>query len=107
MKNLTDIMKQVQSMQSRMGDMQTKLANMSVTGQSGAGLVKVTMSGKAQVTNIAIDPSLLKPEEKDILEDLLIAALNDAKAKVETVAAEEMKAVTGGMALPPGFNLPF
>lgn len=107
MKNLTDIMKQVQSMQSRMGDMQTKLAGLSVTGQSGGGLVKVKMSGKGQVTGLDIDATLMKPDEKDILEDLLIAALNDAKGKVETLAAEEMKAVTGGMALPPGFNLPF
>lgn len=107
MKNLTDIMKQVQSMQSRMGDMQTKLAGLSVTGQSGGGLVKVKMSGKGQVTGLDIDATLMKPDEKDILEDLLIAALNDGKAKVEALAVEEMKSVTGGMALPPGFNLPF
>ncbi|MCA0433693.1 MAG: YbaB/EbfC family nucleoid-associated protein [Proteobacteria bacterium] len=107
MKNLADIMKQVQSMQSRMADMQAKLDTLSVTGQSGGGLVKVTMTGKGAVKGIDIDPSMLKPEEKDIVEDLLMAALNDAKAKAEALAAEELKAITGGLPLPPGFNLPF
>lgn len=107
MKNLSDIMKQVQSMQSRMGDMQTKLEGLSVTGQSGGGLVTVTMSGKGAVTGIDIDASLLKPDEKDILEDLLIAAHSDAKGKAEALAAEEMKALTGGLPLPPGLKLPF
>lgn len=107
MKNLADIMKQVQSMQSRMADMQRKLESMTVTGQSGGGLVKLTMSGKGAVTAVAIDPSLLKPEEKDILEDLILAAHSDAKAKSEALAAEELKSITGGLPLPPGFNLPF
>jgi nucleoid-associated protein EbfC len=107
MKNLSDIMKQVQSMQSRMAEMQAKLEGMSVTGQSGGGLVKITMSGKAQITAVAIDPSLLKPEEKDILEDLIMAAHADAKGKSEALAASELKSVTGGLPLPPGFNLPF
>lgn len=107
MKNLADIMKQVQNMQSRMGDMQKKLEGMSVTGQSGGGLVKVTMNGKATVQSIEIDPSLVKPDEKEILEDLLVAAHADAKTKVEALAAEEMQALTGGLPLPPGMNLPF
>ncbi len=107
MKNIADIMKQVQSMQSRMADMQTKLEGLSVTGQSGGGLVTVTMSGKGTVTAIDIDASLLKPDEKDILEDLLIAAHSDAKGKAEALAAEEMKALTGGLPLPPGLKLPF
>jgi DNA-binding YbaB/EbfC family protein len=107
MKNLTDIMKQVQSMQSRMGDMQAKLETMSVTGQSGGGLVKVTMSGKGVLTGLDIDPSLMKAEEKDILEDLIVAAHADAKSKAEAAAAEEMKAITGGLPLPPGLKLPF
>jgi nucleoid-associated protein EbfC len=107
MKNLTDIMKQVQSMQSRMGEMQAKLEGLSVHGQSGAGLVKVTMNGKSVVTAIEIDPSLMKPGEKEILEDLLVAALGDAKAKAESLMAEEMKSVTGGLPLPPGMKLPF
>jgi DNA-binding YbaB/EbfC family protein len=107
MKNLNDIMKQVQSMQSRMAEAQSKLDTLSVTGQSGGGLVKVTMSGKSTVTGIEIDPSLIKPDEKEILEDLLIAALADAKSKAEALMAEEMKSVTGGLPLPPGMKLPF
>ena len=107
MKNLGDMMKQVGQMQARMADMQAKLETLMVSGQAGGGMVKVAMTGKGRVTHIDIDPSLLKPEEKEILEDLLIAALSDAKAKAELAAAEEMKTVTGGMPLPPGFSLPF
>ena len=107
MKNLGDMMKQVQAMQSRMAEMQAKLEQATVTGQSGGGLVKVTLSGKGQMTGLEIDASLLKPDEKDILEDLILAAHTDAKAKSEAMMAEEMQAVTGGMALPPGFKLPF
>jgi len=107
MKNLADIMKQVQSMQSRMSDMQEKLEGLTVTGQSGGGMVKITMSGKGVLKGLDIDASLMKPEEKDILEDLIVAAHADAKAKAESAAAEEMKAVTGGLPLPPGLKLPF
>jgi nucleoid-associated protein EbfC len=107
MKNLSDMMKQVQSMQSRMADVQAKLEGLSVTGQSGGGMVKVVMTGKSVVTDIDIDVSLLKPDEKDIVEDLLVAALNDAKVKAEALMAEEMQALTGGLSLPPGFKLPF
>jgi DNA-binding YbaB/EbfC family protein len=90
-----------------MGDMQAKLEAMTVTGQSGGGLVKVTMNGKGAVAGIAIDDSLMKPEEREILEDLLVAAHADAKSKVDQTAAEEMKALTGGLPLPPGLKLPF
>ncbi len=107
MKNIADIMKQVQSMQARMGDMQKKLEGLSVVGQSGGGLVKVTMNGKGSVQGIAIDPSLMKDGDREMLEDLLVAAHADAKAKSEALAAEEVKALTGGLPLPPGFNLPF
>jgi nucleoid-associated protein EbfC len=107
MKNFGDIMKQVQSMQTRMAEMQAKLESMTLSGQSGGGLVKVSMNGKGQVTSISIDPSLMKADEREILEDLLVAALSDAKGKVESVAAEEMKSVTGGLPLPPGMKLPF
>jgi nucleoid-associated protein EbfC len=107
MKNFGDIMKQVQSMQTRMAEMQTKLEGMTLGGQSGGGLVKVSMNGKGQVTSVSIDPSLMKADEREILEDLLVAALSDAKGKVESVAAEEMKSVTGGLPLPPGMKLPF
>jgi len=104
MKNLADIMKQAGQMQARMADMQKKLEGMTVDGQSGGGLVKVKMSGKMQVLGVEIDPSLLKPDEKEIVEDLLVAALADAKSKAESLMAEEMKSVTGGMPLPPGFG---
>ena len=107
MKNLGDMMKQVQAMQSRMAEMQAKLEQATVTGQSGGGLVRVTLSGKGAMTRLEIDPSLLKPEEKDIIEDLIVAAHTDAKTKSEAMMAEEMKSVTGGLPLPPGFKLPF
>ena len=107
MKNLGDMMKQVQAMQERMADMQAKLDKTAVTGQSGGGLVKVTLNGKGAMTALIIDDSLFKPGEKEIVEDLLIAAHNDAKAKVETMMADQMKSVTGGLQLPPGMKLPF
>ena len=107
MKNLGDMMKQVEAMQARMAEMQAKLEQAAVTGQSGGGLVRVTLNGKGAMTAVAVDPSLLRPEEKEILEDLVIAAHSDAKAKAEAMMAEEMKSVTGGLSLPPGFKLPF
>jgi DNA-binding YbaB/EbfC family protein len=107
MKNLGDMMKQVQAMQSRMTDMQSKLAAATVTGQSGGGLVKVTLTGKGAMTALHLDSSLLKEGEREILEDLVVAAHADAKAKSEALMAEEMKSVTGGMVLPPGMKLPF
>jgi nucleoid-associated protein EbfC len=107
MKNLADIMKQVQSMQSKMADMQSKLEGVTVTGQSGGGLVKVTMNGKGAVQGITIDPSLMKADEREILEDLLVTAFADAKGKVDSSAADEMKSLTGGLPLPPGLKLPF
>ena len=107
MKNLGDMMKQVQAMQERMADMQAKLDQTAVTGQSGGGLVKVTLNGKGALTALAVDATLLKPDEKEIIEDLIIAAHNDAKAKIETMMAGQMKSVTGGLQLPPGMKLPF
>jgi nucleoid-associated protein EbfC len=107
MKNLGDMMKQVQAMQSRMADMQAKLEQATVIGQSGGGLVQVTLSGKGAMTALNVDASLLNQDEKEILEDLIIAAHADAKGKSEAMMAEEMKSVTGGMALPPGMKLPF
>ena len=107
MKNLADMMKQMGGVQARLADMQKRLESLVLEGQSGGGLVKVKMTGKGMVTGLDIDASLLKPDEKAIVEDLLIAALADAKGKAETAAAAEMKNVTGGLPLPPGFNLPF
>lgn len=107
MKNLGDMMKQVQAMQSKMADMQAKLETSTVTGQSGGGLVKVTLTGKGAMSALQVDTSLMKEDEKEILEDLIVAAHADAKAKSEALMAEEMKSVTGGLALPPGMKLPF
>lgn len=107
MKNLGDMMKQVQAMQSRMAEMQARLEQATVVGQSGGGMVKVTLTGKGAMTRLDIDPSLLKAEEKDILEDLIIAAHSDAKAKSEAMMADQMKDLTGGLPLPPGLKLPF
>ena len=106
MKNLGNMMKQVQEMQAKMADMQARLDEMAVTGQAGAGLVKVTLNGKNLMQSIEVDDSLMKPDEKEILEDLLMAAYNEARAKVYQLVADQMKDVTGGMALPPGFNIP-
>ena len=104
MKNLTEIMKQAQKLQSRMETMQTELESLEVQGSSGGGLVRVTMSGKGVLRKLSIDPSLMKEEEREILEDLIVAAANDAKLKAETLTAEKMKALTGGLPLPPGFG---
>ncbi len=92
-------------MQARMAEMQARLEATTIEGQSGGGMVKVKMTGKSVVTSLDIDPSLLKADEKEILEDLIIAALADAKTKAENIMAAEMKTVTGGMPLPPGFSL--
>ena len=106
MKDIGNMMKQVQEMQSKMADMQARLDEMTVTGQAGAGLVKVTLNGKNLMQSIELDESLMKPEEREILEDLLMAAYNEARAKVDQLVADQMKDVTGGMALPPGFSIP-
>jgi hypothetical protein len=105
--NLDEMMKQVQAMQGRMAALQARLEQATVTGQSGGGMVKLTMNGKGAMTGLAVDPSLLRPEDKDMLEDLVIAAHSDAKSKVEAKMAEEVKSATGGLPLPPGFKLPF
>lgn len=107
MKNLGQLMKQAQEMQAKMGEMQERLAEMSVVGSSAAGMVTVTLSGKGEMKGIKIDPSLVNPDEADILEDLIVAAHADAKVKSELQSADAMKELTGGLNLPPGFNLPF
>lgn len=106
MKDLGQMMKQVQEMQSRMQDFQTRLEGIFVTGNAGGGLVSVTLNGKGVMTGCAIDASLIQPEEKEIVEDLVVAAHSEARGKLEKVIAEEMKQVTGGLPLPPGFQLP-
>ena len=100
------LMKQAQQMQENMRKAQEELAKIEVEGQSGAGLVKVTITCKFAVKRVAIDPSLLG-EDKDMLEDLVAAAVNDAVRKVEIASQEKMAGVAAGMPLPPGFKLPF
>lgn len=107
MKNLGNLMKQAQEMQAKMAEMQDRLAELTVEGAAGGGMVTVTLSGKSEMKSIRIDPALLSGEEAEILEDLIVAAHADAKSKAEQRTADEMKELTGGLNLPPGFNMPF
>ncbi len=107
MKNLGQMMKQAQEMQSKIQELQQRLAQIEVNGSAGGGMVEVTMTGKGEMRAIKIDPSLADPEDVEVLEDLIVAAVNDAKVKVEQNAAEEMQKLTGGLKLPPGMQLPF
>lgn len=103
---MANMMKQAQAMQERMQKMQEEIANMEVTGEAGAGLVKVTMTGSHSVRRVDIDESLME-DEKDMLEDLIAAAFNDAARRVEETQKEKMAGVTNGMNLPAGFKMPF
>jgi DNA-binding YbaB/EbfC family protein len=107
MKDLMGLMKQAQAMQTKMAEMQTELEQSEVQGQSGAGLVKVTLTAKGNMKALAIDPSLLKSDEGEILEDLIVTAHEDARKKAERLMEEKMKSVTAGLPLPPGLKLPF
>lgn len=106
MKNFAQFMKQAQQMQQKIADAQTAVEKIIVEGESGAGLVKVSVNGRAQMKSLKINPSLLK-DEVEIVEDLILAAYNDARVKAETKAEEEMKKASSGMNLPAGMNLPF
>jgi len=105
--NLGKMMKQAQEMQGKMQAMQEELLEVNHMGVSGAGLVSVTLNGKGEMQSVAIDPSLMKEEEKEILEDLIVAAHKDAKTKVETYVQEKTQEMMGGMQLPEGMKLPF
>jgi DNA-binding YbaB/EbfC family protein len=107
MKNIGQMMQQAQKMQQRMQELQAELADLEISGSSGGGLVQVTLSGKFDARRIAIDKSLIDPNDQTVLEDLIVAALNDAKAKVEVTVQEKMSEITGGLQLPPGMTLPF
>jgi hypothetical protein len=107
MKNIGQMMQKVQEMQSRMAEMQRKLGEMEIAGASGGGMVTATLNGKGELRALKIDPSLINPAEKDMLEDLIVAAVNDAKAKVDSATQAEAAKLTGGLPLPPGFKLPF
>lgn len=104
--NMQGIMKQAQMMQKKMEEAQEKLAQTEVVGESGAGMVKVTMSGKSVVKKVEIDKSLIVPEDADMLEDLIAAACNDAQSKAEKMMNDGLKNVTGGINI-PGLKLPF
>lgn len=106
MKGIGDLMKQAQEMQSNMQKMQEELAQAEVEGQAGAGLVSIVMTGRHDVKQVSIDDSLMS-EDKEILEDLLAAAVNDAVRKVEASSREKMAGMTSGMNLPPDFKMPF
>lgn len=107
MKNLGGLMKQAQQMQARMQEMQAKLETLEITGEAGAGLVRVTLNGKGEMKGVKIDPKLADPADMEMLEDLIVAAHRDAKDKIDTQTATEMQKITGGMQLPPGMKLPF
>lgn len=105
--NMGEMMKKVQKMQAQMEESQKKLESIEVEGASGGGLIKITANGKGSIKKVKVDPTLLDPQEVEVLEDLLVAALLDTQAKVEEKAAEEMGKVTGGLKLPAGMKLPF
>jgi DNA-binding YbaB/EbfC family protein len=107
MKNIAGLMKQASQMQKKMEEMQAQLDAMRVEGSAGAGMVRVTLSGKGHMLGLVIDPKLADPAEMEMLQDLIVAAHADAKKKAEAAAAEQMQEVTGGLQLPPGMKLPF
>ena len=107
MKNLSQMMKQAQEMQAKMAEIQARLDEAEITGAAGAGLITVTLTGKGTVKRIHIDPTVIDADDVAVLEDLVTAAFNDAKIKMDALVAEKMSEVTGGLQLPPGMKLPF
>ena len=107
MVNIGNMMKQAQQLQKKMAEAQEALSSIEVEGISGGGLVKVTATAKGEIKRIILDDSIMKPDEKEITEDLIVAAINDAKQKGEAATQEKMKDITGGLPLPPGMKLPF
>jgi DNA-binding YbaB/EbfC family protein len=105
--DMAKIMKQAQEMQSRMSEVQERLDEIEVTGEAGAGLVRVTASAKGTVKRLSVDPSLFVPEEREVVEDLIVAAIQDAQGRAMEAAQAEMGKLTEGLALPPGMKLPF
>ena len=105
MKNLGQLMKQAQAMQARVAELQERMAAREVEGRAGGGMVVVTMNGKGEVKGVHIDPSLVDPDDVEVLEDLLVTACADAKAKAKAEMAGEMEKLTGGLPLPPGLKL--
>lgn len=107
MKNLAQMMKQAQEMQGKMQELQARLEKTEVNGDAGAGMVAVTLNCKGQMRGLKLDPALLSPDQAEVLEDLIVAAHNDAKARSDEKMQEEMAKLTGGLGLPADFKLPF
>ncbi len=107
MGDMAKMMKAAQEMQGKMAQMQEDLASLTVTGESGAGLVKATATAKGELTGLDIDPSIFNGDDKEVVEDLILAAINDAQQKAQAKAQEEMAKLSEGLGLPPGMNLPF
>jgi DNA-binding YbaB/EbfC family protein len=107
MVDIMGLMKKAQAVQAKMKDVQDELERLEVEGQSGGGMVKVTLNGKGQMKAIALDPALMKPEDREMAEDLILAAHADARGKADRLTEEKMQAVTAGLPLPPGMKLPF
>ncbi len=107
MRDLMGMMKQAKELQEKMQSLQAEIAALEASGASGGGLVTVTVDGKGMLKGVKIDPSLARPDELEILEDLIVAAARDARGKVDQQAEAKMKALTAGLPLPPGLNLPF
>ncbi len=105
--NMGNLMKQAQMLQANMQRAQAEIANLEVTGEAGGGMAKVVMNGKHQVRRVTLDPSIVSSDDREMLEDLVAAAINDAVQKVERSTQEKMSSLMGGMNLPPGMKLPF
>ena len=105
--DMAGMMKKAQEMQAKMAQLQDDLNTMTVTGEAGAGLVKATATAKGELTALDIDPSIFSGDDKEVVEDLILAAIKDAQAKAQEKSAEEMGKLTEGLGLPPGMNLPF
>lgn len=107
MVDIMGMMKKAQAMQAKLQDAQEEMSRLEVEGQSGGGMVRITLSGKGEMRAIHLDASLLTPADKDMVEDLILAAFADAKGKADRAAAEKMQSLTAGLPLPPGMKLPF
>lgn len=107
MKNLGQMLKQAQEMQAKMAEMQARLEEQEIEGAAGAGMVRVVLNGKGALKRVSIDPDLLKPDDAEIVQDLLVAAHADAREKLDRQMQEKMQELTGGLPLPPGFKMPF
>ena len=107
MKNLGRLMQQAQEMQAKMAEFQEQLLDREIEGAAGGGMVTVTLNGKGEARAVRVDPALADPDDMEVLEDLLVAAINDARTKIDAMTSEEMSKMTGGLNLPPGMKLPF